>query len=467
MVMGITSQLGAFAAGLTYGGIPPDVRERCRMSVLDGIGIMLGAADFAACDGDRRLKTYLEAMAPPGNVNALGYGIRTTSLMAAFANGTLMEALDCQDTNLGIFAHSGTAVIPTALALAEANQVTWSDLVAAIVAGYEIHARLLWAVQPSHNNKGFLATGTFGTCAAAVTAGRALGLNAEQMTNALGIAGFVMPISNQDNQFKGHNAKPVHGGHAAMSGLSAAHLAQVGYEAAPLEGEAPRYQAALTMLGDGHPNLERAIAGLNETWHTRDTAYKPYPIGHLIVGVIELILDILAQRRIKPDEVAAVDVVTYKEALILTGKKYTTTESNYVDAHLSIAYCVAATLTDGEMTVRQLRKERLRDPKLHELASRVTVSEDPVMNKAFPSDWPAKVVLRLRGGESIERQIDKVKWSPQRTPTWAELAEKFHLMTDPIIGPERAAQAIEIVAGLKEASTLASLMATLQQKSGC
>lgn len=136
MVMGITSQLGAFAAGLTYSGIPPDVRERCRMSVLDGIGIMLGAADFAACDGDRRLKTYLEAMAPPGNVNALGYGIRTTSLMAAFANGTLMEALDCQDTNLGIFAHSGTSVIPTALALAEANQVTWSDLVAAIVAGY-------------------------------------------------------------------------------------------------------------------------------------------------------------------------------------------------------------------------------------------------------------------------------------------------------------------------------------------
>ena len=89
------------------------------------------------------------------------------------------------------------------------------------------------------------------------------------------------------------------------------------------------------------------------------------------------------------------------------------------------------------------------------------------MSKAFPNDWPAKVVLRLRGGESIERQIDKVKWSPQRTLTWAELAEQFHLMTDPIIGPERAAQAIEIVAGLKEASTLASLMAMLQQKPGC
>lgn len=461
--MDVTSQLGTFAAGLTYGDLPPDVRERCRMSVVDAIGIMLGAADFAKRNGDRCLENYLEAMAPAGKTTVLGYGIRTTPLMAAFANGTLMEVLDCQDSSFWSLAHNGTPIIPTALALAETNPITWADLVPAIIAGYEIHTRLLLAVQPSHWHNGFQGTGTFGTCGAATTAGRLLGFDTRQMTAALGISGFVMPVSNGDNQFKGHNVKPVHGGQAAMCGLSSAYMAQAGYRAGPLEGEPPRYHAVLHILSDG-PDLERAVAGLNETWHTRDVAYKPYPVGHLIVGVIELILDVLAERRIKPDEVAAVDITTFMHAVMFTGKKYTTTESNYVDAHFSIPYCVAATLSDGEMTPRQLFKDRLRDPKLHELASRVTVSEDPTMTKAYPNEWPVEIVIRLHGGEAIKRRVDKVKWSPHRTPTWAELSEKFHLMADPIIGSDRAAQAIETIAELKEDSTLGSLMTTLQKK---
>ena len=460
--MGITSQLGAFAAQLRFGAVPPAVRERCRLSLLDAVGIMVGAVDFAQRNGDRRLKTYLDALATPGPATALGYGIETTPLMAAFANGTLMEALDCQDTNLGLFAHSGTSVIPAVLALAQTQAVAWSELVPAIAAGYEIHSRLLLAVQPAHNNRGFLATGTFGTCGAAAAAGRCLALDAEQMGAALGIAGFLLPISNQDNQFKGHNAKPVHGGHAAMSGLSSAYLAQSGYRSGVLEGEAPRFQAALTLLGDGKPDIERALAGLGDSWHMLDTSYKPYPIGHLIVGVIEIILDLLTERPIDFDAVASVDVTTFKEALVLTGRKYTTVDSNYVDAHLSIPYCVAATLADGEMTVRQLHAERLRDPRLHEMASRVTVVDDPQMNQAFPGAWPARVRIRLKNGDTLERGIVQVKWSPQRTPSWAELAQKFHLMADPMLGEQRAAEAIEIVAGLQETSTLASLMSVVR-----
>lgn len=464
IVLGLTSQLGAFAAGLTYDSIPVDVRERCRMCLMDSIGIMLGGADFAKREGDRRLENYLEEMTLPGKATVLGYGIHTTSLTAAFGNGTLMETLDCQDSNLNVFSHSGTSVIPTALALAEANLMCWADVAAAIAAGYEIHSRLLLAVQPSHNYKGFLGTGTFGTCAAAVTAGRLLHLDAAQMAAALGIAGFLMPISCQDDQFKGYDVKPVHGGQAAMTGLSSAHMARAGYHAAPLEGEPPRYQAALNLLSDGHPDLKRAVAGLHDVWHTRDTAYKPYPIGHLIVGVIELILDVLAERRIDADDVVAVDIKTFKIAVMFTGTRYTSIASNHVDAHLSIPYCVAATLYDGEMTPRQIRKARLRDPKVHELASHVTVIEDKAMTAAFPDKWPAEIVIQLRGGESIKRRIDKVKWSPQRTPTWAELAQKFHMMADPIIGQDRATQAIASIADLEKDSTLAPVMAALQQK---
>lgn len=458
--MEVTARLARFAAELRHGDLPQDVRERCRMSLLDAIGIMLGAADFARRGGDRCLENYLAVTAPPGPATVLGYGMRTTALMAAFANGTLSEALDYQDSNLWIRSHSGTSVIPTALAVAQTRDLTWAELTAAIIAGYEIHTRLLLAVQPSHWYKGFQGTGTFGTCAAAATAGRLLGLDAAKMAAALGIAGFIMPVSNGDNQFKGYSIKPVHGGQAAQCGLSSAYMAQAGYRAGPLEGEPPRHHAVLHILSDG-PDLARALAGLNETWHARDVAYKPYPIGGLITGVVELLLDILAERRIDVEDVAGVDVTTFKDAVTFTGKKYTSTSSNHVDAHLSIPYCVAATLSDGEMTPRQLLGERLRDPMVHALASRVNVTEDPAMTQAFPNEWPAQVVIRLRGGEAITRRVDKVKWSPHRTPTWAELSEKFHLMADSVIGGERARQVVEQVAALKEDSSLSAVMATL------
>src|SRR5688572_32172323 len=132
--MQVTAQLGAFAAELKYGDLPPDVVSRCRMSLLDAIGIMLGAADFAARNGDRTLVQYLDAAAPPGPATVLGHDVRTTPLMAAFANGTQSEALDCQDSNLWIRSHSGTSAISTALALAETGARKWADIVPSIVA---------------------------------------------------------------------------------------------------------------------------------------------------------------------------------------------------------------------------------------------------------------------------------------------------------------------------------------------
>lgn len=462
--MDITSQLGSFAANLKHADIPAQVRERCRICVLDAIGVMIGGADFARREGDHCLENYLKATAPPGDATVFGYGLKTTPLMAAFANGTTSEVLDYQDSHWGSLAHSGTPTIPAALALAETRNLTWGALVPAIVAGYEVHIRLLAAIQPGHWYKGFQGTGTFGTSGAATTAGHLLGFNAGQMSAALGISGFVMPVSNGDQQFKGYSVKPVHGGQAAMCGLSSAYMAQAGYLAGPLEGEPPRHHAALQILSDGGPNEERALAGFKDTWEIMDVAFKPYPVGHLNVGPVELIHDMLAERPIQPDDVKSIEITTHLHGVTFTGRRYTTVDSNFVSAHMSMPYCVAAALTDGELTPRQLSKERLRDPKLHELASRVTVSEDPAMTAALPDAWPVEIIVRMKNGTAIKRRVDKVKWSPHRIPTWAELSAKFHLMADPVLGAEHASNAIGILADLKEGDSLKSLMANLQNK---
>src|SRR5258708_1872552 len=351
--MNVTSRLADFAAGLTYETLPADVRELPRMFVLDCAAVILGAVDFFKHNDDHLLERYVGAVAAPGPSTVLGHGTRTTPARAAFANGTLAEALDFQDSNMDILTHNGSPIIPAALAVGERLDSTWGDIATAIVAGYEIHTRLLWAVQPGHWYRGFQGLGTFGTCGATTAVGKLLGLDAAQLTAALGVAGAIMPVSSSDNVFKAFTVKACIPGQAARCGIEAAYLAQAGYRGVPLEGEPPRHHAPLHTLSDGEPKLDLTLRGLGEEWHCRRVCYKPYPVGHLIIRPVEIILDMLKQSPLAWQDVEAVDIVTYDHAIFRTGK-YSTPASTFIDAHFSIPYCVAVTLMERQLTPQEL-----------------------------------------------------------------------------------------------------------------
>ena len=463
--MPITTRFARFAAEFQLQDAPEDLRDRMKMALLDALAIMLGAAYFARVNGDRELTEYLNATAPAGPATVVGHGLRTTAMMAAFANGTLCEVLDCQDCNLTARIHNGAAVTPAVLALAETNGASGGDVLAAMLVGFEIGTRLGHAVQPAHWHSGFQITGTYNTCAAAAAAGRMLGLDAEAMESAIGASGFIMPVSHGDMIFKGHSVKPIHGGQAALCGIEAANLAKAGYRAGPLEGEPPRRHAVLRILGEPDPDLDRAVEGLGEVWTTRELAFKPYPIGLLIIGPVEIVLDQLAERRLRPEEIRSVEVRTFEAGVTFTGGKYTTVDSNFVDAHLSIPFCLSAALTDREMTVRQLGTERLRDPRLHALARRVTVTEDPAMTERFPYEWPATVAVTLNDGTVCEGRVDQVKWSPRRPPSWDDIVEKFITLGAPIIGSD-AHRVVEEVAAIESLDTVAPLMEAVRRSPG-
>ena len=134
--MQVTKPLAAFAANLNYRSLPADVRDWARIFLLDFAGVALGAAHFFARNGDRLMRRYLDSVAVRGPCTVIGYGVRTTADLAAFANGTLAEALDFQDSNMDVLTHNGTPIIPAVLALGEALQARWATVAAAMIAGY-------------------------------------------------------------------------------------------------------------------------------------------------------------------------------------------------------------------------------------------------------------------------------------------------------------------------------------------
>jgi 2-methylcitrate dehydratase PrpD len=155
------------------------------------------------------------------------------------------------------------------LATAEKLSSSWHQVATAIVAGYEVHTRLLWALQPGHWYRGFQGLGTFGTCGAAAAVGKLHGFDAETLRRALTTAGVIMPVSSSDNVFRAYTMKACIPGQASSCGITAAELAQAGYEGVALEGDPPRHHAPLHTLSDGEPQLHRVIDRLGTFWHCR------------------------------------------------------------------------------------------------------------------------------------------------------------------------------------------------------
>nr|HIA88470.1 hypothetical protein [Gammaproteobacteria bacterium] len=124
--MNVTARLAELAADLFYDGLPEDIIQRSRMFVLDAAATMMAAVTFSRDNDDWMLRAYLDVVAAqPGPSSIVGHGMSTTPMMAAFANGVMMEVLDYSDSNLKYRTHNGTPILPAALAIAEYVEASW------------------------------------------------------------------------------------------------------------------------------------------------------------------------------------------------------------------------------------------------------------------------------------------------------------------------------------------------------
>lgn len=464
MTISPTTELAGFFAELALEDIPADVRRMARVSLLDAIGVMLAGHAFLESEGEKELDRYLQTFEGAEQATALGFHRRAPWFATTFANGTLVEILDWQDSTMSARVHCGSGTIPAVLAAAEWNGLGGKEMVRAIVTGYEVCSRVGVAIQPSHWYNGFQATGTIGAIGAAAAVGSLLGFGAEQMTNVLGVSGHILAISNGDGVFQGFNIKPIHGGMGAQAGMQAALLTRSGYQAGPLEGLPPRYHGFMNISSE---EIDPSVLSrdLGSEWHTRNCSHKAYPVGLLNIGPVQVTAELVAENDIRADQVAKVDVTSYSDTLHFVGRHYTDTQSTFADCYLSLPYTVAATITGGQFAVEQLTKKRISDPAVHELASRVEVHADEEMDKLYPPEWPVLVEITLKDGRRVSKRLDKVIGCPRRPMTDAELSAKFLGNTEPLLGTKQAQRVLEACMGLEEIESAAELISWLEPQS--
>lgn len=411
----LTGSMADFVAELRYEDLPAPVVEQAKRVLLDAIGCALAA--FTEDPRKAGIATRLAAQfAASGRSTVIG-GVRTHPAVAALANGMLINATDNDDTHKRALAHLGSAVVPAALAATEARGGSGRQLILALIAGYEVAARVGMAVMPSHY-RFWHSTATNGTFGAAAAAARAWDLDVDGVRTALGFAGTQAAGLNTFFE-SGDDSKSVHPGKAAMNGVLSAVLAELGASSPPdVLGHEKGYLAAYSL----EPHPEALTDGLGSRWEILENGFKPYPsilASHSPIGAA---LEIVTDRPMPAETIRAVEVRTYATVKSHFSSKDVGTP---MAARLSVPYCVAIALVDREVTQKQFAPERFRDPRVRAVLERVEIVVDPELSPLYPEKFPARVIVTLTGGERLEATFLYPKGDPANPLSDEELVRKF------------------------------------------
>jgi 2-methylcitrate dehydratase PrpD len=415
-----TRTLADFAVSLKREDIPDDVLLRAKYCLIDTV---------AACTYGARLpwsKTvaaYARDASPYGKSHILGSpGQAVGAAAAALANGTSAHAFELDTLRRpGAGVHPGATLAAPAIALAQEHGINGSDVLTALVAACEVMFRIGSSSRHSSEKLGFHAPGLTGPFGSAVLSGRLLGLDRKTMLNALGIAGSLSSgLLEFAKSGTGGMVKRLHLGRAAESGVMAATLARGGFTgpATILEG---KYGFLNVFCAERAP--ERLTAGLGETWETRNICFKRYPC-HITAHIpIEAALGLRNEAGVTLDEIAGIHIRGSGKMAQLHN---ITRPQDLIMAQYSVPWCVAAALVSDPQEPETFSDNAFGSRNVIDLCESIVLDDSAPKEM---SDWGCIMILTLRDGRRLERQLDDFPGTPTRPMTESELRGKFLALT--------------------------------------
>lgn len=421
--------------------IPQDLRRRAVHHILDATGIAFASSrlDFAriALDG-------LAPLAGAGSVPVFGHQLRWSPRDAAIINGLLCHGLDYDDTHLQGIVHPTVTQFPAALSTAVLAGRSVDELVTAFVLGSESAVRIASAAAGGFHKKGFHPTGICNAMAAALTCGRLLGLDTNQLCNAQGIA-LSMASGTLEFIADGAWTKRLHPGWAASAGLTAASMAKAGYvgASAPYSGRFGLFGAFQS--DDAVWDPATVTDRLGDHWQFFGTAIKPYPACHLTHGCIDAAIALSRQANGSFSEIEAVTALVARDMVpsICEPSAAKKRPRTGYEAQFSIPYLVATALLRGRVSLADLEPEALSDPEILALADRVGYEIDP--GSGYPLHYSGEIRLAMKEGTVYSERAQINSGAPDMPVTDQEIVDKFRANAAITLGPASVTRLLDIV----------------------
>lgn len=431
--MTITAQLSEFAAEKQNDAIPESAVAMLRLSLLDWAAVAIAGRDEPVSKITRQM-VLDEAGAPQASL--IGHKGRVPARAAALANGATSHALDYDDTHFAHIGHPSVAVIPAALAVAQARGADAAAFQAAALIGVEASIRVGVWLGRDHYQAGFHQTGTAGAFGAGLAAARLMGLDQAGCAMVLGL--LATRASGLKSQF-GTMGKPFNAGLAAANGVEAADLVARGFVANPDALESPQGFGA-THHGQ---NLSNGLEGIGKEWLFEDISHKFHACCHGLHAALEAGLTLAP---LQADMIDRIDVATHPRWMTVCNQIAPMTG---LGAKFSYGTVLAMQILGHDTATLDSYADAIcADPAVQALRARVHVTPD-----ADVAETATRLQVRLRDGTQHVASYDLIA-----PITLAQRQQKLQAKARSLLGAARADAAWSVIAGGGELEEFVELL---------
>ena len=436
-----TADLAAFAANLRFEDIPSNVVAHAKLCFRDGLACCL----FGMTQPWTRMLVEL-ALEEGGNPRAgiLGSSQRSSIAQVVTIGSTAGHGFELDDIHGAAHLHAGSLTVPVILALAELKpSCSGRDMIAALVAGYEVGLRVGLAATGALFMRGHHFQATCGVFVALAAAVNMLKLTPEQARHAFGIGGSMAAglMSAQE----GAMVKRLHAGHAAQMAVTGAMLAQRGFTGITNILEAD-YGGFLSTLS-GKPDMEWLKKGLGKDWEMLNVGFKPYATAASIHSPLYALDNLMREHALSSADIESIEVHCSEMAHRHCAWPYA--PAGVTAAQMNMPFALAMMANERAAMGEQFREERLEDPAALAMLSRITVKPDELYSKGGDQTrHAARLRLRTRSGQEFNAEVWNRPGSPANPMSEAQLQGKFQTLAGSILPAASVATLDTLIAQL-------------------
>jgi 2-methylcitrate dehydratase PrpD len=421
--------LTGLVTSITLDRIPSSVVKAGRRILVDTTGVILAAMDepqIQALAG----QMADASVAPCSSI--LGSHQRADAMWAALVHGTagVWHELDGGHRFSG--GHPATYAVAAGLAVAERQAVTGAQLLEAIIAGYEVAARigLATTLRPGMDTHG-----SWTALAATTAAGLLMGYDRNELRETLNVSTSLNLASSNRAAYEGATVRNAYAGFGAAMGVLAADLVNDGFT-----GERDGISTIFGTIAGEFLDEEKILEGLGERWEIERGYFRVHACARCIHPALDALISISKEHNILPEEIERLDVNTSSLAATLNDAA----PQNPLAARFSIPHALASYLILRETGMANYSQAALQNDKIRALARRITVRDDRGMTRRTPAQRPALIRVVLRDGRILDASAALASGEYDHHPLEdEELSEKFLVLVSGPLGKQKATDLLD------------------------
>jgi 2-methylcitrate dehydratase PrpD len=410
----------SFIHKLDFADLPEAVVLQAQRCLLDLVGVAASGVrtDLARIVCNHALRQFGTA---EGGARIMMDGRRASAAGAAYAGASLIDSFDAHDGHALTKGHAGVAVLPALLAVIDAGglQTSGRDFLTCLVLGYEIATRAGMALHASACD--YHTSGAWNSLACAAIAARLLRLSPAETREALGIAEYHGPRSQMMRCIDFPTMLKDGSGWGALSGLSAAYLAQDGFTGAPAVTLEDAKQAEIW-------------GNLGQRWRILEQYFKPYPVCRWAQPAVEAVHGLMQAHGLAAADLRRVEIHTFHAGIRLASVAPRTTE----EAQYSLPFPVAAMILRGRIGADEITGPGLSDPAILAMSRSLVLTEDAGFTARLPAERLAVAAIETTDGRHLTSAPTTARGDPASPLSDAAILAKFHALSE---GRGRAWQA--------------------------